>query len=387
MRMLARGTIAVTLAVATVLMTTTPAVAFPGDDYVADLATRGISTAFEATANGMVVWVLEAVGNFTNGVVNFLKTAARPEVDAVWFSGPESPYASVRSIALAMLLVFVFLGIIQGLLNGDVEGMLRRVLGGIPFALFGMVAMTFVVAHLLDLTDAMSTAVLERSGSDAIDFLSSFGAQAVFASSNGFAALVLGAVAVITAFILWVELLIRSALVYFLVALSPLAFAATLWPAARGVLRRLVELLLAVILSKFVICVALAIGAAALGNPGDAAPADAGLGDAAAMGLGSLLSGTVLLALAYWSPFLLLRMLPIVEGAVIAQGISRGPMRSAQTAMSTASYASSVTRMAGVATPSPRASAMPGRTGGSSRIAGKTAPTFVHKTPEKRSPS
>jgi type IV secretion system protein TrbL len=376
-----------TTAATLLVVSARPASAFPGDGYVANIASRGMSAAFDATAQGMVVWVLDGVATFVNGVVNFLKTAARPEVDSVWFSGPTSPYASVRSIALTMLLVFVFLGIIDGLVKGDVEGMVRRVLGGLPTALFGMVATTFVVARLLDLTDALSTAVLERSGSDAMDFLTSFGAQAAFASSPGFATLVLGVVAVITAFLLWVELLIRSALVYFLVALSPLAFAATLWPAARGILRRLVELLLAVVLSKFVICVALSIGAAALGGTSQSAPPDAGIGDAAAMGLGTLLSGTVLLALACWSPFLLMRLLPIVEGAVVAQGVSRGPMRSAQTTMSRASYATSVGRIAGVGTQAGKAAggSSGARAGGSSRIAGSKAPTFVRKPEEKKS--
>ena len=80
----------------------------------------------------------------------------------------------------------------------------------------------------------------------------------------------IGLVAVIAGLLLWVELLVRASLVYLLVAISPLGFAATLWPAARGFLRKTIEILLAVILSKFVICVALAIGVAALSGAGDA---------------------------------------------------------------------------------------------------------------------
>lgn len=124
-----------------------------------------------------------------------------------------------------------------------------------------------VSAQLLELTDALSTAVLQPAGAPAISFLSGFGKSAAGAT-NGFAAVAVGIVAVVAGLALWVELLVRSALVYLLVALSPLAFAAAVWPAARGTARRLVELLLAVIVSKLAIAIALAVGVAALGGAG-----------------------------------------------------------------------------------------------------------------------
>lgn len=341
----------ITIAAFFVAATATPAEALPGEGLVGDYVSGQLSSAFDATATGMVTWVLDAIGVFANGIVNFLKTAGRPEVEAIWFSGPTSPYASVRNIAVLLLLGFVFLGVISGLLRGEMMGMLSRIAGALPAAIVGMLVTTAVVGKLLDLTDALSTAVLDNSGDQAIHFLSGFGVTAA-AGTNGFAALIIGLFAVASAFILWVELIIRSSLIYFLVALSPLAFAATLWPATRGILRRLVELLMAVILSKLVICIALSIGVAALSGAGTAAPPDAGIGDAAAMSLGALLTGTTLLVLAAWSPFLLMRMIPFVEGAVVAQGISRSPARAAQSAMSTASYASSTTRLAGAATKS-----------------------------------
>src|SRR5207253_4133965 len=122
--------------------------------------------------------------------------------------------------------------------------------------------------------DALSTAVLANSDGQAVRFLSGFG-LATTAGTNGFAAVVLGLVAVVAALVLWVELLVRSALIYLLVAISPIGFAAAVCPSARGLLRRLAELLLAVVVSKFVICVALAVGVAALAGAGHAAPAGA----------------------------------------------------------------------------------------------------------------
>jgi hypothetical protein len=223
--------------------------------------------------------------------------------------------------------------------------MVRRMVGNLPAAVAGMVLATVVVARLLELTDAMSDAVMANTNDQALHFLSGFGV-AVTSASNGFAAVVLGLVAVVAGLLLWIELIVRSALVYLLVAISPLGFAATQWPAARGFLRKTVELLLAVILSKLAICIALAVGVASLSGAGSAGSGQ-GLASGAEASLGTLLVGTVLLGLAAFSPFIILKLIPIAEAAVVAQGISRGPARAAQTGLSTTYSASMLTRLSG----------------------------------------
>jgi hypothetical protein len=323
-----------------------PADALPGSGIVSDAVGDATGDAFDSIVNGLVGWVVDSVQYFTGGVVNFLGTASTPGVDSVWFSGPASPYASVRSVALTLLLGFFLLGILSGLMHGDPAGMMRRMVGALPASIAGMVFAPQVTAYLLDLTDSMSSAVLANSGGDALEFLSTFGI-AINASSGGFGMVVIAIIAILSALMLWIELLLRSALVYFLVALSPLAFAARVWPSAQGVLRRLTELLIGAIFSKLVICIALAVGMAALGNAGHAAGSNAGVGTAIAAGIGALVTGTTLLMLAAWSPFLLMRMMPIIETAVIAQGLSRAPLRAATSGASTISSISSVARIAG----------------------------------------
>jgi len=134
---------------------------------------------------------------------------------------------------------------------------------------------------------------------------------------------------------------------YLLVALSPLAFAASVWPAAKGVLRRLIELMLAVIVSKLVISIALAVGVAALGGAGSAAGPEPGVGEWAAQGLGTLVVGTSILCLAAFSPFVVLKLIPVAEAALVAQGVSRAPMNTARSGMNTAYYARSLGRLGG----------------------------------------
>lgn len=303
--------------------------------------------AWDKVAEGIGKWVLGAVAYFVDGVVDFLLTSARPNIGAVWFSGAGSPYATVRAIAVALLLAFTFLGILQGLLAGDSTAMMRRVVVDLPAAVLGMVSTTVVVGKLLELTDALSNAVLTNSGGQAVHFLSGFGV-AVNGSTQGFAAVLLGLVAVIAGFLVWIELMVRSVLVYILVALSPLSFAAMVWPSARGVLRRTVEMLLAVILSKLVICIAISVGVAALSGAGTSGAGPSGSnGTDAATGMGALFVGTAILAMAAFAPFLVLKLIPWAESAIAAQGVSRGPVRSAQSAMSNVYHAQSLSRLAG----------------------------------------
>ena len=387
---LCRISCAVGAGVSLVLVTATPAAAdLPGASIVKDAIGGASGFAFDSIAGGIGGWVLGAVGYFVTGVLDFLRTSARPNVGAVWFAGPGSPYATVRDIAGMLLVGFVLLGLIQGLLHGDIMGMVRRLAGTLPLAIGGMVVTTAVVGQFLALTDALSETVLHGTGERAVQFLSGFG-LAASGATQGFAAVVLGFVAVLAALVLWVELIVRASLVYLLVAISPIGFAALLWPAARGVLRKTLEILLAVIVSKFVICVALAIGVAALAGAGDAgrfagagaagATAGAGLSSPMATSLSALLVGAVILGLAAFSPFLVLKLIPLAEGALVAQGVSRGPVRAAQSGVSTYSTARSLGRIGGGADgrqPAPSALGAPpsGPTAAPSRSGSPSAPT------------
>ncbi len=302
--------------------------------------------AWDKVARGIGSWVLGAVAFFVDGIVNFLLTSARPNVEAAWFSGAGSPYATVRNIAGVLLLGFLFLGLIQGLLAGDATAMMRRVAADLPAAVLGMIGTTVIVGKLLELTDALSAAVLAHSGGQAVHFLSGFGVTANGAT-QGFAAVLLGLVAVIAGLLLWIELMVRSVLVYILVALSPLSFAAMVWPSARGVLRRTIELLLSVILSKLVVCIAISVGVAALAGAGTADGNSAGLGGQATVSMGTLFVGTAILVIAAFAPFLVLKLIPWTESALVAHGMSRSPVRAANSTISTVNSANSVARLAG----------------------------------------
>ena len=116
------------------------------------------------------------------------------------------------------------------------------------------------------------------------------------------------------AFALWIELLMREAAVYVIVLMLPLAFAAMVWPARRIWAVRAVELLVALILSKFAIVAVLSLGGAALSSGADHGSVT-----------GSM-AGAVLIMLAAFSPWALLRLIPLAELASGAAGTLRAEL-------------------------------------------------------------
>ena len=164
---------------------------------------------WDQVANGIAGWILGAIAELLDGILNFLKTTVRPDVTDAWFSGSGSPYAAVRNVSAVLLLAFLLAGIIQGLIAGDIGGMFRRVAADAPLAVIGMVGTTVVVDLLLDLTDSLSTAVLGDVNGGTLGFLESFGVSAHLAT-GGFSTVIIGLVAVAAAVLLWIELMVRS---------------------------------------------------------------------------------------------------------------------------------------------------------------------------------
>src|SRR6185312_1282929 len=105
----------------------------------------------------------------------------------------------------------------------------------------------------------------------------------------------LGAIVLaIGGFVLWLEMIIRDAAIYICVFFLPLTFVGMIWPATSRWARRLVELLVAIVLSKFVIVSILTLATAAIANTGVVQ----GDGD----DFERMLAGAALLVLAAWSP-------------------------------------------------------------------------------------
>jgi hypothetical protein len=229
--------------------------------YVSGAATAG----FEAIIGGLTAWIIDAVVWVVGGVFAFFVNATDPNVQADWFIKGNGPYATTASIGATLLVVFVFAGIVQGTLSGDVGGMLRRMVVDLPVSVLGMVGLVTVTQALIKLTDVLSAQVLGSFQPQITDFTKVVASLNTLSGgqATAFVVFLLGLVTVLAGVVLVAELVIREALIYIVVALAPLIFATRLWPATKGAARKLLELLCALIVSKLVIAVALAVAAAA----------------------------------------------------------------------------------------------------------------------------
>jgi len=339
------------------------------DNTVGRAVSAGGGLVWDQVVQGIVGWITDAVAWFVSRVLTLLEDTTKVDLSKDWFSGTGGPYRTVLGIAAVLLVGFLFVGIIQGVLAGDATGLVARMVRDLPLAVLGMVTTIAVTTKLLELCDELSRAVLRGGGDNAKEVLKVLTDASAFSGQTSFVVAALGLFVIIAALFVWVELVIRSALIYLVIAMSPLVFAAMVWPSARGMVRKLSELLLALIFSKLVIAIAFSVGAAALAGVGDAGHAHPGAtgGPDVSAHAGTLFSGAVIFALAAFAPFVLLKLFPVVEGAVVAHGISRAPVHAGQ---SVASSAFTLQRLGGGASGG-------GQTEGQSRAAGPEGAEFA----------
>ncbi len=317
--------------------------------FVGGAATAG----FEAIIGGLTAWVVDAVVWIVGGVFNFFLDSTDPNVQADWFLTGDGPYATTVSIGGSLLLLFVLAGIIQGTVNGDIGGMLRRIALELPVSVIGMIGLVTITQLLIRLTDALSGQVLDNFQDDISEFGTVVASLEMLSGgpATAFVVFLLGLVTVLAGLVLVAELVVRSALIYIVVALAPLVFATRLWPATKGASRKLLDLLVALILSKLVIAIALAVAAAAAVGSGSGGEVTSlpepevfaeDPGGSVTQAVGILLTAAAAFGVSAFSPMLIARLLPMTEAAVIAQGVKGGPVRAGHQGMVMANTAQMV---------------------------------------------
>jgi hypothetical protein len=273
-----------------------------------DVVTAPFQAASDAVMQGLTNWVADGAGWLVGQAGKLIDETTTPRIESPWFS---RQYGAMAALAAIFALPLLFLSTIQAVTRRDMTILTRAAFVQLPGA-FLLTAMAVTVVSLcLTLTDQMSAQVAASAGSDAHSFFSDVTkALTTLTAPTGnaaaaplFAVFLGGLIAAIGAFFVWVELLIRSAAIYVAVLFLPFTFVAMIWPTTARWCKRLLELLFAIVFSKFVIVAILALAAAGLGQSRS---------DEAFQGV---LAGAALLVLAACSPFALLRLIPMVESA------------------------------------------------------------------------
>ncbi len=232
-----------------------------------------------------------------------------PRLRATWFS---STYWRVAGLAAVLTLPFLFAAAVQALIRSDPALLARSALGYLPMAMIGVSIAAPIAMLLLAVTDEMCSVIAGAGAAGGAHFLSQTAVEIAGLSLAGspFLGFAIGLLTLVAALALALEMLIREAAVYVVVLMLPLAFAGLVWPARRIWAVRLVELLIALILSKFVIVAVLSLAGAAYGASD-------------VPSVTRLLTAMALVMLSTFAPWVMLRLLPFTELAAGAAGAIR----------------------------------------------------------------
>jgi hypothetical protein len=293
-------------------------------DAVAGAVKKVAAEAGEFVMRGVTAWVTNAAVWVAGKVGELIENTSSPDLQASWFEGQ---YGAMAAVAGALALLMLMLAVIQSVIHQDAWMLVRAAFGYLPMA-FILAGVAIVATGLLiAITDDMSSAVVASLGTEQSDNLLQAVGDAyknALDEDSGIPlfGVFLGAIILaVGAFVLWLEMIIRDAAIYICVFFLPLTFVAMVWPATGRWARRLVELLIAIILAKFVIVSILTLATAAIANTG--------VIEGENKTFEQMLAGSALLVLAAWSPFALLRMLPMMELAAASVVHQRSAVQSA----------------------------------------------------------
>jgi type IV secretion system protein TrbL len=275
---------------------------------------------FRSAANGAVEmvtsWVADAAKWILMKVINFIDNSTSPALDAAWFT---ERYRFMIGLAALVVLPLLLIATIRAVVKQDPAQLVRSFFVFLPVAILGTFVAVYLTQSLLAITDAMSATVSDRVAGDVSEIFDGVGETlsgsvgAVNPAAPSFAIFFVALLLIIGSFFVWIELLIRSAAVTVAVFFLPLILAGLVWPATTRWTKRLVEILVALILSKFVVVAVISLATAALADPGSG-------------GFGAVMGGAALMLMAAFAPFVLLRLMPAVEGAAVDsfQSLGRG---------------------------------------------------------------
>ncbi len=285
----------------------TPCLPVVGCDPLGGLGADAATVMARAVFDAFATFVADGVRTVLDQVSLAITKTTEVKFDRDWF---QQHILVMRSLAILALLPMVLIGLISAVIHRDAGQLLRA--GGVyvPVAVIGGVASIVLTERALQVTDwATSVVTGDLTGSttsamgalkDAIQTVTSAGAPGL----GYFLAIVVLLVLMAGAILIWIELLLRTGAIYVVVLFLPLAMSGLVWRATVSWTRRMVEVLVALILSKFVIVVVIDLAAGMI-TAGD--------------GIGTIMQGATLLLLAACAPFALLRLVPIVEAGVIGQ--------------------------------------------------------------------
>lgn len=210
-------------------------------------------------------------------------------------------YDILFGVAVFVMLAFFLLQVIGGMIRREPAALSRAALGMAKSILGSFVALALLTTAL-EITDRLSTGIVHAAGTSMDEMGGRIGLLAVGLSGLNIAAPGAGAVvtifvaglAISAAFLVWISLLIRKALLLVAIVFAPVALAGSSWYHTRQWASRWATFVIAMILSKLVIVVIFLLATAQV-----SAPIDADL-----QSVSEPIAGVVLMLVAGFAPYM-----------------------------------------------------------------------------------
>jgi len=276
----------------------------PGACAVKSIAKATLGDVFDALTN----WVLSSVQWFLSAAGQVLTTASEP---TTVIRSATQEFNTLLVVSPLLLMAGLLVATLQALRHGDAGSLWRVYLGVAPAAVFAIAVARPIASLVLTMVNELSTTAAGTVSQHEASLTKSVADLAT--STPGFGLFLLGVAVVIGTWLLWCELIVRSVVLALLLVLVPVIVPLATFPSGRRLGWRLAETFVAVAVSKFLIVITLALGLNEL------------MGSSATQ----VITGAVTMLLATCSPFLLLRVIPLVEQSALhsLEGVRKGFQR------------------------------------------------------------
>lgn len=257
--------------------------------------------------------VAQAVAAITGALAPaFNGASTRVDLTGGWFSsdGGSTVTAMTSVIAGSLVLVFLLMALIRAMLAGEFSSMWRAALIDVPVAFLATAVTVVVASALLVMVDEASATLVGADGGQLAAFGGSL-ADIDQLSLAGLLGILFGLLFIVGAVLVWIQLLVRAALIYIVIAFAPITWATRAYPGTRSIARRGVEIGIALILSKFVMAISFRLGAEAMAS----SSVPTGQADLSAM-----LVGASIMLMTAFMPWMIFKIIPVVENAASAAG-------------------------------------------------------------------
>ncbi len=299
-------------------------------DGVGGLIGGAAEAAGEAVLDLVVQFVFgliaDAVASVTGAIIDAMDSTTAVDLNGGFFPALTPIRQTVLGMSMALVLALFLISIVRSLAAGEPGAIVRAALVDVPSAMLLMVLSVTVAWILVRIVDEASLAVTGDVGAAMGEFTASLVVVEALTGA-GLLGIIFGLLFVVGAILVWLQLLVRAALIYILIVLAPLGFATRAHPGTRQIARRTIEMGIALILSKFGVAVAFGVGATAIESSN-------GVVEGEGVNLGGMMAGVAVMLMAAFMPWLVWKVFPVVEAATAASGVERSPVKAAVSAAS-----------------------------------------------------